>query len=123
MILHQVVAGTGNGNAFAWSGGAGFIAVTGTFGGTTISLEHEARAGGPWVPLASKINETGVPQLFAIAAARCVRFKAPPGRVRTVATGGSGISLSVYVSQPEVLGQTPQSIPQTTTTTTTTTSA
>lgn len=73
-------AAPGNGAAFPWPGGRGFVAADATFGGGNVALQFQA-PNGTWA---------GVPNLqgtaISITAAGGQAFDLPPCQIRAVVT-------------------------------------
>lgn len=89
--LFNAVSATGNGGPVSWPGGRGVVAGSGTFSGTTLTLEYRT-IDGNWVPVSTPAGSA-----LAITAPGMAPFEAPAGNLRGVLTSGTPSGLSATV--------------------------
>ena len=79
----------GSGTAFQWAGGDGLLQLDGTWGGTAFKLQYSFDG----TALAFKDLDDSV----AFTENSAVVFTLPPGAIRGVLTGGSGMAINARV--------------------------
>lgn len=89
--LFNAVSVAGNGGPVSWPGGRGVLTASGTFGGSSLTLEYRA-IDGSWVSVSTP---GGTP--VSMTAPGQTPFDAPVGNLRGVLTGGVPASLSATV--------------------------
>lgn len=89
--LFNAVSATGNGGPVSWPGGRGVMSGSGTFGGTTLTLEFRA-VDGSWVPVSTPAGVAA-----SMTGPGQVPFEAPAGNLRGVLTSGTPSGLSATV--------------------------
>jgi len=92
VTLLRNVGAAGAGGSTTWPGGRGTFAATGTFGGTSVTLEVQTD-GGVWLPV--QAMSTGATfTTVALTAPGMFLFELPPCQIRAVATGGTPTGLN-----------------------------
>lgn len=89
--LFNVVSATGAGGPASWPGGRGILTGSGTFGGTTLTLEFRS-IDGNWVPVSTPAGVA-----VAMTSPGQAPFDAPAGNLRGVLTSGVPVALSATV--------------------------
>lgn len=74
-----------------WPGGRGLFSVSGTFGGTSVTLEYRG-AGNVFYPVKAMAGD-GTRTTVAATAQDAWLFELPPGEIRAVLTGGAGSAM------------------------------
>jgi hypothetical protein len=90
-ILFNAVSATGAGSPVSWPGGLGSMAGSGTFGGTTLTLEFR-NVDGNWVSVPTTSGSA-----VSMTAQGMTTFYAPCGNLRGVLTSGTPSGLSATV--------------------------
>lgn len=80
-----------------WGGGRGLLTVSGTFGGTSVTLEYQG-AGGAWYPVQA-MSDAAVFTTIALTAAGAFPFELPPANIRLVAAGGTPSAMNAQADR------------------------
>lgn len=75
-----------------WPGGAGVLDVIGTFGGTTVTMQHQAQDGSTGLDLKA-MDTAGVQTTVSLTANGSIGFALPPCLIRVVLTGGAASAM------------------------------
>jgi hypothetical protein len=83
LIKNGAASGSG-----MWPGGRGVLAVAGTFGGATITLDALGPDGTTYLPVKAMAPD-GTQTTVSLTAAGHIGFLLPPGTIRCTVTGGA----------------------------------
>lgn len=92
------VGAAGNGVARNWPGGTGVACFTGTFAGTSATLQYNG-PGGVWLDVKTLDPSTGTQTTVALTDAGMIGFTLPPGQIRAVLTGGAPVGLNANAAK------------------------
>lgn len=86
--------GTGSSTQAGWPGGRGLLTAQGTFGGSTLTLEHQDKQTGNWVQAISPAGAA-----ISMTAQGDALFELPDCQVRITMTGGAPTGIYATISR------------------------